>query len=304
MPPKVTRNSGKTNNANETESVEETTNESFQLITNTHLEKILSENRKQIEKSIKDTIKHELSSLKQELVRLQSELESVTNTANNAVKMADQLKKDCTKLQEENASLTTKFQNISNEQNEMLEAIEDRTNRQLRKTLVFKGIPEEKIRDVSNENADGSPKLRTENWDDTAEILAKAMSETLPNTTIDVARSMVERCHRAAPNAKYKGSAPRQIFASFVDWRDSERTKDAFRKITEGTIYVEQKVGPRTTFRRNIALKERKKLMDANTIISGYVSFPARLMVKDSNARGAKYRQWRDFSKEPVKFSR
>ena len=185
----------------------------------------------------------------------------------------------------------------------MLEAIEDRTNRQLRKTLVFKGIPEEKIRDEGT-NADGSPRLRTENWDDTAKILAEVMAEKLPNTTPAHARGMVERCHRAAPNSKYKGNGPRQIFASFVDWRDSERTKEAFRKNSGGSIYVEQKVGPRTTFRRNIALKERKHLIEARSIFSGYVSFPARLMVKDSDARGAKYRQWRDYSKEPVKFSR
>jgi len=184
----------------------------------------------------------------------------------------------------------------------MMEAIEDRTNRQLRKTLVFKGIPEEKIRDESSSNPDGSPKLRAENWSDTAEILAKAMSAAIPNTSVEVARSMVERCHRAAPNAKYKGTGPRQIFASFVDWRDSERTKEAFRKNTGVSIYVEQKVGARTTFRRNVALKERKRLMEAHTIMSGYVAFPARLMVKDSG--GAKYRQWRDYSNEPVTFSR
>ena len=298
MSSKQTRSAKKNN---ETDTVGDENNESFQLqfITSTQLEKILSENRTQIEKSIRETIKNELSSLKEELVRLQSELESVTNTADNAVKMSDQLKKDCTKLQEENVNLKTKLQNITNEQGEILEAIEDRTNRQLRKTLVFKGIPEEKIQDDSSVNTDGSPKLRSENWNDTAEILAKAMSEAMPNTTVDAARSMVERCHRAAPNPNYKGPAPRPIFAAFLDWRDSERAKDAFRKAKTG-VFADQKVGPRTSKRRDMALRERKRLLEQSIIYNGYVSHPARLMVKDSLVRGAKYRLHKDYSKEPV----
>ena len=272
-------------------------NENVHYITADQLENILDENRKKTEKTIKDAIKSELSALKQEVIRLQSEIESAAGAAENATKLSEQLKKDFTKLQEENAGLKTKMQNIANQQNVVLETIEDRTNRQLRKTLVFKGVPEEKI-----STADGPP--RAENWSDTATVLARAMSAVIPNTTVEEARSMVERCHRAAPSPNYKGTGPRPIFAAYVDWRDSELTKDEFRKNTDGSIYVEQKVGPLTTLRRNIALKERKRLLEAKTILSGYVSFPARLMVKDSDARGAKYRQWRDFSKEPVTFSR
>ena len=111
------------------------------------------------------------------------------------------------------------------------------------------------------------------------------MSETL-GTTIEEASSMVERVHRAAPNPKYLGVGPRPIFAAFLDWRDSEQAKEAFRK-NNRTVFVEQKVGPRTTVRRNMALKERKKLLEQHTITNGYVSFPARLMVKESSAQGA-----------------
>ena len=134
------------------------------------------------------------------------------------------------------------------------------------------------------------------------------------NVSPGEAERMVERCHRANPNPNYQGNNPRPIFAAFANWKDSERTKKAFRdanlgRLQEGgshepPIIVENKYGPRTTVRRNIALKERKKLKEERRIISAYVAFPARLMVKESNAPDAKYRLWKDFSKEPVHFDR
>ncbi len=47
-------------------------------------------------------------------------------------------------------------------------------------------------------------------------------------------------------------------------------------------------------------LKERKRLKDNGSICGGYVDFPARLMVRDSNDRGVKYYLKKDFSKESV----
>lgn len=189
----------------------------------------------------------------------------------------------------------------------MYEIIEDNKNRQLRKTLVFKGLPEQKYEIESSAASNGTPRMRPESWDDTATILATSMAETL-NTTIEDARKMVERCHRAAPNPRYQGEAPRPIFAAFVNWRDSERAKEAYRKSNidnrNFSTFVENKFGPRTTLRRNMALRERKRLIDSEAIYNGYVRHPAQLMVKDSRVKGAKYKLWKDFSKEPVKFGR
>ena len=286
--------------------------EKFNYITNAQLEEFLKEQQKQteltIKNTIKDAIKNEFKSLKEEIVRLQSELESVSGVAENATKLTEMLSKDCMQLKEENTNLKSKLHNIINEQDSLQEIIEDNQNRQLRKTLVFKGIPEQKFRDEQNTNADGSPRMNPESWDDTATILATQISESLEDTTVEQARAMVERCHRGAVNPRYKGNAPRPIFAAFVNWRDSERVKETFHKNNiadrDCGMYAEQKFGPRTTVRRNIAMKERKQLIDTHIIISGYVSHPARLMIKDSRAKGAKYRLWRDYSKEPVKFER
>ena len=286
--------------------------EQSNYITNSKLEELLKEQQKQTEitvkNTIKDAIKNEFTSLKDEIVRLQNELETVRGVADNANKLSEILKKDCTQLKEDNTNLKSKLQTVIKEQESLQETIEDNKNRQLRKTLVFKGIPEQRFSDEQNSNPDGSPRMNPESWDDTATILATQISETLDDTTVEQARRMVERCHRGAENKRYKGTAPRPIFAAFVDWRDSEKVKETFRKknISDRNcnVYAEQKYGPRTTVRRNSAMKERKRLIDSGAIIGGYVSHPARLMIKDSRARGASYKLWRDFSKEPVRFER
>ena len=280
-------------------------------ITNEQLQQILKDNQKTTETCIKNAIKQELANMKVELVRLQSELETVSAIASNAQKLSEQLKKDCTLLKEENVNLKAKLQNVVIEQDKICEVIEDNKNRQLRKTLVFKGIPEAEYEGSTSPS--GAPTKRSETWEDTATILATSMSEAL-NVDIEAARDMVERCHRAAPNPRYKGSAPRPIFAAFVNWRDSERTKEAFRKnnlssVATSTdsstyVFVENKFGPRTTQRRNLALKERKRLIETGQIYNGYVSHPAKLMVKDSRVHGAKYKMWKDYSKEAVKTDR
>ena len=318
MPPPTSSGSKKKSNkskhsGSDTESESATEEQTLspqtvKYITTDQLETILLDAKKSTEACIKEAIKHELSSLKNEIVRLQSELETANNTANNAIKLAEQLKKDLTLLKEENAELKANLKNQKNEHEKIVELVEDNKNRQVRKTLVFKGIPEKRFDTEDGKlNPDGTPKTRPENWSETSNILATAMSEIL-GTTFEEAHDMVERCHRAAPNPRYKGTAPRPIFASFIDWRDSETTKDSARKINienkNSTIYVENKYGPRTTVRRNMALKERRRLIDSKLIFNGYVSFPARLMVKDSKAVGAKYKLWKDFSKEPVNFDR
>ena len=117
---------------------------------------------------------------------------------------------------------------------------------------------------------------------------------------------MLERVHRAAPNPHYKGTAPRPIFTAIYYWPDAEQLVEAFRKAninqTTTTYSCDFKYGPLTSKRRSLAFKERKKLKNEGTIISGYVAFPARLMVKTSNREGAKYHCHKDFSKEKVVF--
>ena len=66
------------------------------------------------------------------------------------------------------------------------EKLEERTNRQLRKTLVFRGIKQE---------------AAERSWKDCEEVLAKEIASTLEIDCKD-ARNMIDRCHRGG-NPEY-----------------------------------------------------------------------------------------------------
>ena len=54
-----------------------------------------------------------------------------------------------------------------------------------------------------------------------------------------------------------------------------------FRKNGRKTgIYVDQMYGPDTTYRRNVALKKQKDMLESKVIEQGFVHHPAKLMVK------------------------
>ena len=98
---------------------------------------------------------------------------------------------------------------------ELEEKIEERTNRQLRKTLVFKGIPYE-----------GGKKQET--WEETEVVLRKHIAETCGMNYDET--NIIERCHRSAPNPHYKGDNPEFIFAAVYDWKDTTWLTEKYRK--------------------------------------------------------------------------
>ena len=67
-------------------------------------------------------------------------------------------------------------------------------------------------------------------------------------------------------------------------WEDCERlTKQA--RSADVNFYDDYKYGPKTTLRRNEALKKRKELKADGVIDRGFVAFPARLMGKKGNGQ-------------------
>ena len=69
------------------------------------------------------------------------------------------------------------------------------------------------------------------------------------------------------------------------------------------SISADQKYGRRTSKRRQLALKLRKDLKAAGTITSGFVNFPAKLMVNyPGEMRGPRkvYRLHTNFSKHKI----
>ena len=111
---------------------------------------------------------------------------------------------------------------------------------------------------------------------------------------------MINRAHRSAPN-QFKINR-RNIYVNMHSWDDCEEIIKAFRhKNVEDKnfgIYVSYKYGPLTTKRRNLALIRRGELKKDGAIISGYVKYPAHLMVKFEP--DGIYEQFEDFSKIDV----
>ena len=177
---------------------------------------------------------------------------------------------------EDNSSLIT-----VEDLRETNERVEERTNRQLRKTLVFRGIPEQE---------------QEKSWKETENILAKRIADTL-DIEIEDAATMIDRCHRGG-NPKYYNdkNKPRPIFAAMFKWKDCEEIIWEARQ--KKSVLVDYKYGPLTTRRRNLALQLRRTLINEGTIVKAHVAYPARLMGK--SATDKKYREIKDFSKTDV----
>ena len=164
--------------------------------------------------------------------------------------------------------------------NEIEERVEERTNRQMRKTLVFRGIPE---------------RAGEKTWQDTDELLAKTLADVCDDINHDEASDLIDRCHRQGDPKYYRDAArTRPVVAAMMNWKDCEHIITAFRSSNTG-IRVDYKYGPRTTRRRNLALQHRMELKRKGELDQGYVKYPAKLMGKK---RGDKeYKLVKDFSK-------
>ena len=187
---------------------------------------------------------------------------------------------------------------LPNRVDQLREEIENRTNRSLRETLVFKNVPEEE-----GENS----------YDDTKKLLATTINRHCPDITYDYAFSQIKRAHRERNRnfQEYAGQSregKRLIFAAFHSWDLCQKLIETFRtkciQDRNFNIAAEQKYGPLTSKRRQKAYLERKKLKESGVIASGYVDFPAKLMVNlpgDVDRENKKiYKLHTNFSRHPV----
>ena len=193
-----------------------------------------------------------------------------------------------------------KFEDVPVNLDRLAEKVEDRTNRQLRETLVFKNVPE------VGENDDD------DDYQYTKELVAKIVSDYCNEVSYDEAIRSIKRAHRERKRTDddepHYREGKRFIFVAFHSWDLCQTILKTFRlkNINDRhfTISVEQKYGPMTTQRRSLAFQERKKLIDEGTITSGFVAFPARLLVNypgEMNARNRKvYKSHSNFSKHKV----
>ena len=241
------------------------------------LEKVMEEHFAKLNLDVSNTV-----------LKLEARLEAVEKIAANALKLAEKLEAELAKEKSANAVLKKTVEMVP----KLEEKLEERTNRQLRKTLVFKGIP--------SKYANSSTPNKKETWQETEEIVRQHISE-VTGMEYDDTDGFIERCHRSAPNPKYLGSSPQPIFAAIYDWKDCERLTEAFRKNNiqkRSKVQCDYKYGPKTTRRRNMALNERKTLKSQGKIVSGYVAYPAKLMVKLQGEQD--YKLHKDFSKAEI----
>ena len=119
-----------------------------------------------------------------------------------------ELEKDNSELHEMEKELGKSLLKI----NVLERRLEDRTNRSMRKTLVFKGIHEGE---------------EEKTWQHTEDILAEVIANTLDVST-ERASGMIERAHRSRPRSKTKGKGT--FLPQYTTGKTLNLLKKVFRK--------------------------------------------------------------------------
>ena len=224
-----------------------------------------------------DTLQEMLKTLQETNKSLQDTVKLLTERLNSVEETLNVL----TAEKQVDSSTSAISSGIEERTRQLEELVEERTNRQLRKTLVIKGISESE---------------QEKTWYDVETRLSHVISETL-DISPDTARGLIDRCHRGGNPQYYKSiNKPRPIFAAMHSWKVCEDLLWKARK--KKNCVIDYKFGPITTRRRNLALKKRRELINNGTVTQAHVAYPARLMGKSKNEK--KYRLLEDFSKVNV----
>ena len=256
-----------------------------------HLEKI-EKSISESEASVKLDFDSKFNLLDAKLKELESISLSASATANDAFKKATDVETSVAFINEnleslqEASSSATQINSLIKKGELLSNRLEDQTNRTCRKTLIIRGVKENPLTEKS--------------WDDTKKVVAEIIQHKC-RVEIDPDEH-IERAHRGKKiSVSAQNKFHRDIHVCFYDWNDTRRILDGFKQhgfVTKDNIFIEQRYGPDTTWRRNEAKLLRKNLKLKKEIISGYIAFPARLMVKTSPT--GKYHLHSDFSNKPV----
>ena len=243
-------------------------------------DEIVSEIRNYIDKNLNELSATMLTHIED----VEQEVKNEKMKTNKLIDKVERLEETCRLLKVQNEKMKT---DLEKEDYSLAERLEDKTNPQLRKTLIFTNVAEEDGEDVDK-------------YKKTSQIIAKKIKEVSNGAmTEEAALQAIKRCHRG--HKKKFGSGPRPIYAAVTDWRLSEKIKEYFLSRSNSSgVYVDQMYGPRTTMRRQQALKLRKELKSSGRIVKGYVAFPARLMVLKPGQK--EYELFEDFSKNKLIF--
>ena len=218
---------------------------------------------------LKRVVLMRLDSIDANMKQLNETILETKKMANDALNLA------CTNeanINKNNDNLLIKIEKLE-------EQLEDQTNRSMRTTLVFKGIP-------------GTER----SLDQTSEVLSNKINE-MCNKEVDIS-DWVERAHRSKANES-ENKTKINIIAKFCSWRQSESIKKIVVDFNKNEpdiskhIYVEQLQSKKLTERTNNAKKRRKDLKQEHPDWKMFITYPAKLMCKKPG--DSKYRVLDEF---------
>ena len=225
-----------------------------------------------------------ITGFKSEMASLESRLGSRIKSIDIRIKASETkitlLEEQKEQMRSDIDDLSSKFEELESDllsketKIEHLEAtLDDLRNRQMRKTLVFRGFPE---------GAEGK-----DTW-----VNCKSHISNFIVSHLDFADVEIERAHRAARKSA-SNDRPRPIFVEFLRWSDSSEILDAAPKILQEHpyqingktvhIYIDQMVSKKVQEQRSEVLLVRKYLKAENKDWKMFVRYPALLFYKSES---------------------
>ena len=209
-----------------------------------------------------------------QIVQLLTKAES---TANKAIEQATENKTNI----EKNTQEIEKLKQILHVKDNVIQVLQndlaEQTDRQMRSTLIIRGIPLEQ-----NEKS----------WDDTAEALANYLYEKM-GWDRNMIKNDIDRIHRGSKDENRSGPPP--IFAKFVSWRASQKLLTAIIKANKqrrinATVHPMFSKHTQANYDTANRIKRELKKDESKKDWITFVKYPGILMVKKS--RDDKYEEY------------
>ena len=237
-------------------------------------------------KDLKDLVLKKFAELNDNIKKNQEfmlqELKKVDDKATEAIALAKSNEERTKNVEFEMDKMKKTIEMLQSKVNVLEDDLDDQTNRNMRSTLVVRGIAQ----DSDNES-----------WEKTTDILSSKINEiTEGQISVVEVKSFIERAHRIKGEL-HRGSSGKPIIVKFNSWKSSELVKKSitnYARLKGGTIFVSQLYSKRINDRQYQARQYRKELFRENPDQNIFIQNPARLMGKKKGS-AEKYRLLKSF---------
>ena len=163
---------------------------------------------------------------------------------------------------------------LTSQLKKLTDDLDEQVNRSMRSNIVVKGLPEDP----------------EEDWSVTKSKLCDFLA-TLSTETPQLIYERIDRAHRGGKRSDDK---PRNIYVNFVKSVDAnyfvdqfvksrvKKSKNNLNNSSSPQVRIDHQYSKALEDRRNLAMIERRKLLDTKKIAMGHVAYPAKLLVKDN----------------------